>query len=238
MTDQILSTLGGPDRDFTAFEAWAYDTTYPLTRCEVLTIYVDECQEDVVGVLEGAGTAPDYYRLIRVVGDMSRVKIDIREKYSRVVSALYDVFLAAFSRDHATDGREWIRPYDVVAVLPHDPNLDSDEEQKLFLIRTVEMTEQEADALTTPLYEGNLSKAEYLSIVEAGGEKPKQLKLCRYAMDKDTVSQGLTFDEVLMLDPSVKYQPFKKSAPLSTADAKALFKDKVSGKFKFAKAAE
>ena len=85
MTDQILSTLGGPERDFTAFEAWAYDTAYPLTRCEVLTIYVDECQEDVVGVLAGAGTAPDYYRLIRVVGDLGKVKIDIQEKYSRIV---------------------------------------------------------------------------------------------------------------------------------------------------------
>lgn len=81
--DFNTSTLGGKERDFTIFRAWDDSTRGILTRGEAVDIYCSEVGTLNV-VLEGAATAKDYYRLIRLIGDPKDIKITVLEKYSRV----------------------------------------------------------------------------------------------------------------------------------------------------------
>lgn len=145
-----------------------------------------------------------------MIGDSSNIKIEVKEKHSRVV-ALYDVVVWPMTK---LSHPNFVRG-DVIAVRLHGKPWGV-KERKQFIIYTIEMTAEEAATLADPLED------------QAG----KVIHKRRYQFKLE----NLDIDTEAMQDANIDYQPFldgKIKLNLSTAKKEALFYCKKRGIFKY-----
>ena len=146
---------------------------------------------------------------------------------------VYDILIAVVN-DPARPGR--VQEDDIVALRPAGQPWGK-KERAGFLAVPIELTEEEAKILVSPLYEGGAFEPEVEAVEKLGLKSPKTIHKRRYklplALLRDRVP-GLDIKRVQDRDDD--YQPFIDGhiqVKLTTQEKKALFYDKHRRSFKY-----